>query len=221
MSAINITSQNKYRPVLAFSPLGTILAVAAVDKSVHILDTKTCSVIAQLRGHTRKISALAFSQNGKILISGANSGKMLLWNMHNYSLINSITHLQASILRLCSAPNSSTFASAAADNTLTVWDAKSFNAQLTITLPHPIINLSYSPDSRLLTAVLKDGTIKIWNTESFAGSNGYVIEKLTTDRFSIPAASNCDPDDDDGGPTCVPNAEYCHPDMCYPDGYVN
>ncbi len=64
---------------VAFSPDGTLLASAGVDRTVRIWETATGAVVRTLTGHTSRVSAVAFSPDGTLLASAGNDLKVRLW----------------------------------------------------------------------------------------------------------------------------------------------
>ena len=55
---------------MSFSPDGKWLATAGVDRTVYLWDTKTWKLARKLTGHGEMISALAFSADGKRIVTG-------------------------------------------------------------------------------------------------------------------------------------------------------
>ncbi len=64
---------------LAVSADGTVCATGGEDAAIVIWDRRTLRVRARLRGHERPIDAIAFTPNGKTLVSVA--GRVQLWNV--------------------------------------------------------------------------------------------------------------------------------------------
>lgn len=66
---------------LVYSPDGSLLAVGMSDGKVFLFDAYSGERLRILRGHSMYITALAFSQNGHMLISGSYDGTVLFWEM--------------------------------------------------------------------------------------------------------------------------------------------
>jgi WD40 repeat protein len=77
---------------LAFSPDGRTLALAAcpplggsepgpAGMVVHLWEVATGEERARLRGHTDQVYALAFSPDGRLLVSGSYDSTLLVWDM--------------------------------------------------------------------------------------------------------------------------------------------
>jgi len=65
---------------LAFACNGRWLAGGSADESIHLWDTETWHPAGQLRGSKSTVSALAASQDGALLASGAMDGEVKLWS---------------------------------------------------------------------------------------------------------------------------------------------
>jgi WD40 repeat protein len=66
--------------ILAFNPDGSILAVGDYEGHIHIINAKTTTEIAILEGHTSAVRGLAFSHDGKLLVSGGG-WSIRLWGV--------------------------------------------------------------------------------------------------------------------------------------------
>lgn len=64
---------------VAFSPDGSLLAYGADDR-VKILDTKTWKELASSENSIATVTALAFSKDGRHLVTGAINGDLVLWD---------------------------------------------------------------------------------------------------------------------------------------------
>ena len=66
---------------LAFSPLGRLLAAGTISPGVNLVDIAAGTVIAKLRGHQTTVTAVAFSPDGKTIVSGAQDRTIRLYNV--------------------------------------------------------------------------------------------------------------------------------------------
>ena len=66
---------------MAFSPDSQLLAVGTFPPAVHLVDMKTFHVLASLKGHHTMVTAVAFSQDGRTLASGAQDRTVRFYNV--------------------------------------------------------------------------------------------------------------------------------------------
>jgi WD40 repeat protein len=72
--------QNRTEAV-AYSPDGKTIASAGRDRAVLIWDVSTGKLLHRLIGHTHSIKSLAFSRDGKMLVSSSRmNGQVVLWD---------------------------------------------------------------------------------------------------------------------------------------------
>jgi len=64
---------------LAFSPDGAILAWGLEDRTFQLNEILSGKTLRTLTGHPGRVTALAFSPNGKRLASGDGNGVIRLW----------------------------------------------------------------------------------------------------------------------------------------------
>jgi WD40 repeat protein len=65
---------------LAFSPDGKYLATAS-GSVILLREPKTGKIVREIPGHLDSVQALAFSADGRKLLSGSDDGSALLWDM--------------------------------------------------------------------------------------------------------------------------------------------
>jgi WD40 repeat protein len=65
---------------VAFSPDGTRLAAGCADNTIRLIDVARRQEVAELRGHTDYVHALAFSPDGTRLASGSGDATVRVWD---------------------------------------------------------------------------------------------------------------------------------------------
>lgn len=65
---------------VTFSPDDRHVVVGCSDKSIKVLDARTGKDIKALRGHEQAVTCLAFSDDGKLLVSGDAGGAIWMWD---------------------------------------------------------------------------------------------------------------------------------------------
>ncbi len=65
---------------MAFSPDGTRLAAGCRDNTVRLVDVASRQEVAELRGHTDYVHAVAWSPDGTRLVSGSGDFTVRIWD---------------------------------------------------------------------------------------------------------------------------------------------
>jgi WD40 repeat protein len=63
-----------------FSPDGSRVATAAVDKTVRVWDAATGRAVHVLRGHTDRATSVAWAPDGRRLASAGGDGSVRVWD---------------------------------------------------------------------------------------------------------------------------------------------
>jgi WD40 repeat protein len=141
------------------------------------------SEIFTLKGHSRSIMDLAFSPDGRFILSSSDDDRVILWNSENGAMIASVEGMwdegragEFSKYRLSArtfSPDSRHFVTTGSQNSAMVWDVE---GNLVLTLrghSGAISTAQFSNDgTKIITAALDDSAI-IWDATS-----GSVLARL-------------------------------------------
>lgn len=166
---------------IAYSPDGKFLTYGTMDNKIHIWDTKkekylrmldphsdekhTYSDMHDIR-HSHSVYALAYSPDGKILVSGSENGKILLWNPKRGWWYKTSKTPKGAVTAVTFSPDSKTFISNGNGNKIDVWDVKRAEHKQSLEVKFntgSITSVAYSPDGRTIAAGCIDKTIYCWN----------------------------------------------------------
>jgi WD40 repeat protein len=168
---------------VAYSPGGHGLA-SAMGKTIKIWDAETGRELYTLRGHTDPVGAVAYSPDGRRIVSVGTEIK--IWDAETGRELNTFKgHTSSRVRSVAYNPDGRRIASLAVDDIIRIWDVESGRELQTLKgygLGHTGwgCSVAYNPDGRRILAVSVDGTIKIWDAES-----GQILHTLTDESGSV------------------------------------
>jgi WD40 repeat protein/serine/threonine protein kinase len=159
---------------VAFNPDGSLIATAA--QSVRFWDAATGELVASLPSTPAGVVSLAFSRDGRHLVSGTRRGEGVVWDVPTFGgtvLHRTAEHISASVL----SPDGSRMV-ITHGQTIKVLEISSgevtLSWQIEANPTDPQRALAISPDGELLASGWGDRVVRIWNL-----SNGRVLAALS------------------------------------------
>jgi WD40 repeat protein len=177
----DVVSQGTNRAA-AMSPQGSILAIGSSDKSMHIYDLTTGKSLGQIKC-LDVLHSLAFSADGKWLVSGGRSRIVRLWNVATRKEEKKFRGHRSWIESVAISPDGRTIVSGAQDSTVRLWDIQS-GKQLHATQGHQYLPfaVTMSRDGKLV--VSGGGSICFWQADT-----GKLIKKIANpNKFVVSLA---------------------------------
>ena len=149
--------------VTRFSPKGKLLAVGPSSAGpIHLWDLETKQLWSKLVGHKERVLSLAFTPDGRFLLSGSLDKTAVLWDVASGQQCYTLPHPE-SVEAVAVHPDGKLLATACWDLTVRFWGAESGQAAGPPIRYHTRIEaLSFSPDGTLLAMASWDGTARLW-----------------------------------------------------------
>lgn len=130
-------------------------------------------VAATLKGHKEMLYAVAFSPDGKYLVTGSFDQTIKLWDAVTgkeiKTLAGSAGH-QKQVLAVAFSPDGQSLASGAQDNTAKIWDLSTSKTKKPSdapvkNFPHPnlVDAVAFNPTGTLLATACHDGIVRIFD----------------------------------------------------------
>jgi RNA polymerase sigma factor (sigma-70 family) len=172
---------------LAYSPDGRTLAAAGAkgDKVARLYDPNTGQEIRALEGHTEAVTSVAFSPDGKLLLTASKDGSAALWDVATGKEVRRLLGNQGEMLSVAVSPDGATMASGGSDGTAVLWDlatgrilAKSKGSEEAVT------SLAFAPDAGSLAVASLDKHIRILEV-----ATGKLLMKLEGHKAGVLAVA--------------------------------
>jgi eukaryotic-like serine/threonine-protein kinase len=141
------------------TPDGKTLGSASEDGTVKLLDAATGQERAVLKGHTDKVTCMAFTPDGKTLASGSPDHTVKLWDV--------ATGQERATIKGCDTPlgftpDGKTLASVSMDGAvMTLWDVATGKERAT--LKGVSVPVAFTADGKTLASGHGDGTVTLWD----------------------------------------------------------
>src|SRR2546421_5505439 len=165
---------------MAWSPAQQLLASAGNDGTVHVWDAAVGQTIAIYRGHSGSISTVAWSIDGKRIVSGVadtsvkisaplSGGEVSLYRGPCSRVLSAATFPAAPLSpagpdRSAGAQSGPRIACGREDGTVQMWDTNSDREVLTYRYAAPVCAGAASPDGKRFAFASEDRTVQVWDT---------------------------------------------------------
>ncbi|MHB8519482.1 MAG: protein kinase domain-containing protein [Limisphaerales bacterium] len=152
---------------LAFSPDGQTLAYTENEAGDIVLwNVRDQSVLRRLKGHSRFATALAFTPDGRLLVSGSNDRTVKVWNVASGVERTTLTNYSIGLTGAVLSPDGKMLATAAnrGGQRITVQEMPGGREIIRLQGHKNWVNhMAFSPDERTLLSGSSDGTVRLWN----------------------------------------------------------
>jgi WD40 repeat protein len=122
-----LSHSNKSARVIAKHPTLPEMAVGYSDNTIRIFNTENFKLLLELKAHDNSVFALAYSPDGKYLLSGGRDAVLKIWEVNEaYRLQQTINAHWYHINAIKYSPNGNFFATVSMDKTVKIWEAENF-----------------------------------------------------------------------------------------------
>jgi WD40 repeat protein len=166
-----------------FAPDGSRVAYPTTDNAIRLWDLAAGAEVRVLRGHQALVVALAFSPDGKHLVSGAQypDNTARLWDAATGQTIAVMAGHQNQVSSIAFSPDGSLVGSGSMDQTVRLWNGATGKPVATMRGHTSYVNeLLFSPDGKRLVSGAGDQTLRLWDT-----ANGELVAVLRGHTGSV------------------------------------
>jgi len=152
---------------ITFSPDGTRMAIAQAQ-TIRSRNIQTGEEVSLL-GHTREVNFVAFSPDGKRIVSASDDETIRIWNSETGDLVLGPLEGHTSwVYSAVFSPEGRRIVSASFDKTIRIWNSDTGEMVLGPLRGHTdrVLSAVFSPDGRLIVSASRDKTICVWDSQS-------------------------------------------------------
>ncbi|KAG2738087.1 WD40 repeat-like protein [Suillus brevipes Sb2] len=165
----SIETGHKAVYAVVYSPDTTLIATGGWDGRddytwIKIWDAKTGKLVATLKGHTGIVWCLAWTKDGKTLISGSFDCSIRTWNTTKWKQTAVLDEHTSPVSAIAISPNDRILASASDDNTARLWNLDNGKPiSSPIQHAHYLHCVSFSAGGKQLATGCGDKNAYIWD----------------------------------------------------------
>ncbi|CEJ62717.1 hypothetical protein PMG11_11209 [Penicillium brasilianum] len=150
--------------LIVWSPDGSRLASASIDKTVRIWDSATGQCSSTLEGHSDSVNSIAWSTDGSKITTASGDKTIKIWDPATGQCASTLQGHSDWVNSVAWAPDGSRLASASDDKTVRIWDSATGYCGLTLHGHGNWVNwVAWSPDRSRLASASNDKTIRLWD----------------------------------------------------------
>lgn len=139
------------------------------------------NLLRTLRGHTAVIGRIAWSPDGRTLVSPSEDRTVRFWDFETGECVRTLPEYRSLVSSVAFDPDGRILASGGWDRTIKLWASASGELLRTLTgHADRIWGLSWSPDGKTLASTSKDSVLSIWDTKT-----GQRIHALHSNQLSF------------------------------------
>jgi WD40 repeat protein len=183
-SLASIETGHEQMWAVVYSPDTTLIATggsdARAEHPIKIWDAKTGDLVATLKGHTGWVLCLAWTKDGKTLISGSYDSSIRTWNTTNWKQTAVLLEHTSGVNAIAISPNDRILASVSGDRTARLWNLD--NGQpISSPIQHAsVVNcVSFSAGGKRLVTGCTDKNAYIWDVAAILREAG--LDDLLSD----------------------------------------
>ncbi|MCH9739822.1 MAG: AAA family ATPase [Epsilonproteobacteria bacterium] len=117
-------------------------------------------------GHNNVVRSVAFSPDGKTIISGSHDRSIKLWDVQKKELLHTFEGHSQIVISVAFSPDGKTIISGSSDNSIKLWDVQ--KKELLYTFEghgSTVSSVAFSPDGKTILSGSLDNSVKLWDVE--------------------------------------------------------
>jgi uncharacterized protein YjiK len=136
-----------------------------LDKTLRLWDTSGKPFGQPIKGHENGVNSVAFSPDGKTIVSGSRDNTIRLWDTTGKPIGQPFKGHENGVNSVAFSPNGKTVVSGSRDKTIRLWDTSGKPIGQPIKgHENGVYSVAFSPDGKTIVSGSQDKTIRLWDT---------------------------------------------------------
>jgi hypothetical protein len=161
---------------LAFSPDGKRLvsgdgltfgkSEVMAPGQIVVWDAETGQEIRTLEGHRGSVISVAFSPDGRRIVSGSQDTSLKVWDAGTGQEIHTLEGDKSMVSSVAYSPDGRRLVSGSDDKVLKVWEPDTGQEKITLRWSFDVVRcIAFSPDGRCIVSASARGPLEMWEVE--------------------------------------------------------
>jgi len=170
--------------------VGETISLIKMRNTIKIWDFTTREVIRELKGHTDKISSIAWSPNGKLLASSGKDERIIIWDVQQGKIYRTLsanggfgllTGYGGWVTSLSWNRDGRQIVGGLFSSVIKIWDIQNRKI-IRVLRDHKsaVWSVAWSPDGKYIASGSGDNTIRIWDAQ-----NGWAVRVLRGHKSAV------------------------------------
>jgi WD40 repeat protein len=151
-----------YITSVAIHPDNKRIALAGNDGTVRIIDRETGTLTGPVMKHEAPVVSVAFSADGRWLLSGSNDSTARLWDLSSEKAILTLRH-PAEVISAVFSPDGKELLTACADGAARLWETATGKQVAVLQHNAAVTDATFSPDGKWIVTASEDSTARLWD----------------------------------------------------------
>ncbi|QDT10467.1 WD40 repeat domain-containing protein [Planctomycetes bacterium K23_9] len=147
-------------------PRGEVLAVSGDDHAIRIVDMESLNVLETLQGHRDLIRTMAFSPDGRKLVSAGNDGQLIVWSRDRDYRIQQRMQGTPALACVTFSPDGRQMAAVGFDNTVFMIGSKAGEQPVFKCDCKDLRTVAYRGDAKVLAVAGRSGDLHLFDPQS-------------------------------------------------------
>jgi WD40 repeat protein len=139
------------------------MIVCGDDNTVRLWDISGNPIGQPFQGHHFSVNSVAFSPDGKMIVSGSSDNTVRLWDISGNPIGQPFEGHEDIINSVAFSPDGKMIVSGSLDNTVRLWDISGNPIGQPFQEHHSGVNsVAFSPDGKMIVSGSWDNTVRLW-----------------------------------------------------------